>query len=130
MDLDDLLKTIIKGFTATITPPLDTLTLSNEQGVTNAPPPVPPPPPPPPPRTPPPGGSPLADNNLMADGQPAETPNSSDQATSDMAASLDGSSGGEGPPIIPGILNGAPPPSPPQLDASTLPGSGNSALWQ
>jgi len=123
-------KTALMGFIAGASkPPV----LNVNQGAPNRPPPQPVPPPVPPP-PPPPGGSPLAANNTTEDGTPAEAPNSSDQATSDMVASLEGrgsgSDGGGATVIIPGVLNGAPPPPPPPVDAAALPGFGNSSLWQ
>jgi hypothetical protein len=110
-------KTALMGFIAGASkPPV----LSVNQGPPNVP--LPPP------------GSPLAANNTTADGTPAEAPNSSDQATSDVVASLDGggsgSDGGGAAVIIPGVLTGAPPPPPPPVDAASLPGFGNSSLWQ
>jgi trimeric autotransporter adhesin len=83
---------------------------------------VPPPPPPPP--------SPPVDSPLQADN--AEQPTSSDQTTSEVANSLDGSSSGArgGRVVIPRILANARPPAPPPTDISALPSFGNSSLWQ
>jgi hypothetical protein len=86
--------------------------------------PLPPPPAPPPP----PVQSPLADNS-------SEQPVSSDQTTSQVANSLDGSTPkpgqrGSGGPIIPRMLVNALPPAPPPIDATVLSSFGNSSLWQ
>jgi len=87
------------------------------------------PPPPPPPLPPPPVQSPLTENN-------AEQPTSSDQSTSQVADSLDGShpapiGAGHGTgTIVPKMLVNAPPPVPPPTDISALSSFGNSALWQ
>ena len=126
---------VITGFVAgtqpPLNPPLNTI-LGGVQTALNAPPPPPLPPAPPPAPPPPPG--PLAANNTAADGQPAEAPNSSDQATSSVADSLEGgaSSAGEGggAVVIPKMLVNQPPPPPPPTDISALPSFGNSALWQ
>jgi filamentous hemagglutinin family protein len=131
--------TVLTGFTAAIQPPplnspLNNTVLGNAQGAANAPPPPPPPPAPPPPASPPPpppGGTPLADNNTAPDGQPAEAPNSSDQATSAVADSLDGGAPAEASaPVITGMLASAKPPPPPPLEAGALPSFGNLSLWQ
>jgi filamentous hemagglutinin family protein len=87
---------------------------------------VPSPPPPPPPPDPPPVDSPLTDLS--------DTPNSSDQTTSEVASSLDHAStppaGARGAIVIPQLLATAPPPPPPPTDLSALPSFGNSSLWQ
>ncbi|HEX4027582.1 MAG TPA: MBG domain-containing protein, partial [Rhizomicrobium sp.] len=88
--------------------------------------PVVPPPPPPSPPAPPPVDSPLTDLS--------DTPNSSDQTTSEVADSLDGGNvppaGTAGAVLIPKLLVNNPPPPPPPTDVSALSSFGNSSLWQ
>jgi filamentous hemagglutinin family protein len=93
---------------------------------------VPPPSPPPSPPPPPPVQSPLTDIS--------DTPNSSDQTTSQVANSLDGNHNappGAGPDqnggdavVIPRMLINGRPPAPPPADISTLSSFGNFVLWQ
>ncbi len=119
---------VVVGFVTALQPP------------PRSPPPPPAPPPPlsdlltvatlqsPPPPPPPPVQSPLADNN-------SEQPVSSDQTTSQVANSLDGSTPRPGPrgsggAVIPRMLVNARPPTPPPTDATALSSFGNSSLWQ
>jgi filamentous hemagglutinin family protein len=131
--LDTQTVTDLTGFAASLqtTPlsPLLTTVLGDKQTALNAPPPLPPPPAPPPPQN----NGPLADL-AGPDGPAADTPNSSDSITSQLADSLDG--GNPPPPsvnsgpVIPKMLTNGPPPPPPPTDISALPSFGNASLWQ
>jgi len=78
---------------------------------------------PPPLPSQPPGDDPLADLS--------DSPNSSDQTTSEVASSLDGGSlGALSVVVIPSMLVTTPLPPPGPTDASELPSFGNSSLWQ
>jgi hypothetical protein len=120
--------TILASFTNSIQPPPLISPANTPLGQLDliALPVVPPPPPPPPPPAPPPVDSPLTDLS--------DTPNSSDQTTSEVANSLDHAStppaGARGAIVIPQLLATAPPPPPPPTDISALSSFGNSALWQ
>jgi hypothetical protein len=117
--------TLLASFTSSIRAPslgsLSNTLLNSQPDLDTAPPTIPPPVP----------DSPLAANNTKDDGQPAEAPISSDEATSQLASSLEGGAPGKGGVVVnTGILTGAPPPPPPPIDSTSLPSFGNTSLWQ